>query len=181
MIIVVSGLPAAGKTTLARGLAAELSRPLFSLDAIKEALHDAPGSQRDPKQLRCAAEAVLAALLADAPSGAVVDIWLDPTRDDRERLRSALPAGAASCEVVCDVTAETASRRYASRQRHSLHRGLDGELLRRIERAAHLLAVGGSAEPSGLGPVRRVDTSGEVAVPEIAAWVRTLIGSRARQ
>ena len=36
--VVVSGLPASGKTTLARQLADELNAPLISKDEIKEAM-----------------------------------------------------------------------------------------------------------------------------------------------
>jgi hypothetical protein len=125
------------------------------------------------------AEAVLGALLPDAPLGALIDIWLDPTRGDRQRLRGILGARPALREVFCDVTAATAGRRYAERRRHAMHRGADGELLLRIDRAAGLLAEVGAGAPSGLGPVRRVDTSGEVFVPGLVEWIRD-ITSRAR-
>lgn len=175
MIVVVTGLPAAGKTTLARALARELRLPVFSLDAIKEALYDAPGAaDRTGGELRFAAEAVLTGLLVDAPSGAVVDIWLDPTREDRARLRAGLPPGRAACEVFCDVTAETATSRYARRDRHRLHRTVDAELRRRIDEAAELMTDGERSAPAGLGPVLRADTSGDVDVTMVAAWVRGL-------
>lgn len=44
LLVVVTGLPAAGKTTLARQLAASTNLPLFSKDGIKETLYDALGT-----------------------------------------------------------------------------------------------------------------------------------------
>jgi predicted kinase len=43
-VVVVAGLPGAGKTTLANALAPELGWPLLSKDAIKEALFDSLGT-----------------------------------------------------------------------------------------------------------------------------------------
>lgn len=43
MLIIVSGLPATGKTTLARRIAAHFAFPLIHKDTIKEALCDVPG------------------------------------------------------------------------------------------------------------------------------------------
>ena len=39
-IVLVSGAPGSGKTTLAHPLAEQLGLPLFAKDTIKEALHD---------------------------------------------------------------------------------------------------------------------------------------------
>ncbi len=40
-MIIVNGLPGTGKTTLARGLAADVRLPVFSRDGIYETLYDA--------------------------------------------------------------------------------------------------------------------------------------------
>jgi glucokinase len=45
LVVLVNGLPAAGKTTLARALSNRLSLPLFSKDVIKEAHADVFGVQ----------------------------------------------------------------------------------------------------------------------------------------
>lgn len=44
LLLVISGMPATGKTTLGRRLAADLGLPFFSKDALKETLFDALGA-----------------------------------------------------------------------------------------------------------------------------------------
>jgi adenylate kinase family enzyme len=44
LIVVVTGPPAAGKTTIARGLVEHLGLPLFEKDAIKELLYETIGA-----------------------------------------------------------------------------------------------------------------------------------------
>src|ERR1700691_3491513 len=45
IVVLVNGVPASGKTTLARGLARRLRLPLFSKDVIKEAHAEVFGAQ----------------------------------------------------------------------------------------------------------------------------------------
>jgi predicted kinase len=65
-VFVITGLPAAGKTTLARSLARELAAPLLSKDAIKEPLLDVLGvdGRAASRRLSNASFAVLFALAA---------------------------------------------------------------------------------------------------------------------
>jgi predicted kinase len=174
VVVVITGLPASGKTTVARALAPALGLPLFSLDAIKEALYDAPGgAERSRAELRFAAEAVLAALVADSSCGAVLDIWLDPARADRDRLREGLPAALPLREVVCDVSADVAVQRYESRARHAAHLAPDPGVVRQIRLAAELNALAPLDARQGLGPVIHVDTMRPV---DVVALVQALTG-----
>jgi len=69
-LVLVSGPPGAGKTTIAGPLAAGLGFALLAKDRIKETLHDALGQQADlawSQRLGGASMELLWALAADAP------------------------------------------------------------------------------------------------------------------
>ena len=69
-LVLVTGPPGAGKTTLAQALAAELGFALFAKDRIKEMLHDTLGEEADlawSRRLGAAAMEMLWALAACAP------------------------------------------------------------------------------------------------------------------
>jgi len=62
-VFLVTGLPATGKTTLARALASELAAPLLAKDSIKEPLLEVLGAA-DPRGSRRLSDASFAVLFA---------------------------------------------------------------------------------------------------------------------
>jgi adenylylsulfate kinase-like enzyme len=85
--IVVTGLPASGKSTVGRLLHRELAMPLLDKDTILESLYDALGSpDRDARsRLSRASDEVMLALAAGLGSAVLVNRW-------REDVSSRLPA-----------------------------------------------------------------------------------------
>jgi predicted kinase len=132
-LVIVSGAPGGGKTTLARPLSSDLRLPLLSKDALKEALADAIGSPLDvPASMRlgdgayAALYLALAALL-EAGTGAVVDSNF--RRGVSEAALRPLLAMSTACLVHCTADASTLLVRYEGRfargERHPAH--LDGD------------------------------------------------------
>lgn len=167
MLVVTTGLPGAGKTTLARQVASALRLPLLSKDVIKERLFDVLGGHDRAWSIKlgAAASEILWSVAGECFGGAVIETWLDPNRDDADRARAGLRATGVSpiWELMCDCPAEVAIARYEARIRHPVHLTPGDDALDRIRRAAPLLS------PLGLGPVIRVDTSKPVDVVPIVA------------
>ncbi len=126
LVVVVSGAPATGKTTLARRLARDVDARLISKDAIKEALADAIGLPRtvaESSQLGDAAFAALFALLRSAvsagqPSVVEANFWRGRAEDE---LRGAV-AGVELRMVHCTASPHRIAARYRGREgRHPAH------------------------------------------------------------
>ncbi|MGH3403633.1 MAG: AAA family ATPase [Streptosporangiaceae bacterium] len=172
-VILVNGLPGAGKTTLARALSHRLSLPLFSKDTIKEAHADVLGAEPPPgwtqrrwnAALGAAASRTMWVLLADAPGGAVLEsCWPGDVRHlvvrALQRARSRSPA-----EIWCEAPLATARRRFEARHpRHPIHGELPADADWERWQAA--------AQPLQIGPTLHVDTTGPVDVNAIIAWIR---------
>jgi predicted kinase len=176
-VVLVTGPPAAGKTTIAGPLATELGFALLAKDRIKEALHDALGQQEGfgpgqapdigwSRRLGAAAMELIWTLAADAPA-VVLEANFWPDMVDQARLRS---LSAAPVEVHCQCPVEECMRRYGSRAgtRHPVHRGADEQ---RVGRALFER----SARPLGFGPVVSVDTTSAVDIGWLADGVRRLL------
>jgi predicted kinase len=167
VLVLVTGLPASGKSTLARRLAVGTDLPLLSLDVVKESLYDNLGAPQDRALLRAASLEAIWAVVPDCPRGALIDLWIDPVRD-REAVRAALVRFAAMSilEVMCTISGDEAVRRYAARARdYSVHLPPDKATLDRIRQSAALIA------PLELGPFLQVDTSRDVDTAGIAGWI----------
>jgi predicted kinase len=162
-LVLVTGPPASGKTTLARPLAHHLGLPLLGKDTIKEALFDTlgTGDRAWSRRLGAASYAVLLELALELPA-AVLDANFYPDHGP-----GLLQACQRPIEIFCRCPAAVVERRFIRRAaaRHPGHvdHVLDAQLK---------AALDGAVSPLGLGgPVLEVDTSGPVNVAAVARWV----------
>jgi len=172
-VVLVSGAPGAGKTSVATPLAAALGLPLLSKDALKERLYDSLGIvAQDPlewsRRLSAAAMDLLLAVAAELPC-VVLDANFRPRDAAQRRCLTAMDARVV--EVHCRCPAAEAARRYAERarrgERHPAHvlAELPDELLAEF------------AGPVAVGPVIWEDTTDSVDITVLARRVQELLGA----
>ena len=173
-LIVVSGAPGAGKSTIAAALGEEFRFPVLSLDPIKEALADVLGLGDEDWSNRVgdAAAEVVFRLSAAFPD-AVAEGWWRGARRDR-----AVAEFAGAIEVFChcdpQLAAERSSMRIASGHRHPIHRDVINPAMTG-RRVAELAAT---VTPLGLGrALIKVDTGRDGAAVQGAAEARAAVGA----
>ena len=172
-MVLVNGLPASGKTTLARALAGRLWLPMFSKDVIKEAHADVFGAhppdgrpQREWNRLfGAAANAAMWDLLADSACGAVLEsTW--PAAETWEFVRAGLKSAQVErpLQIWCEVPLAVARERFARRRpsRHPVH-GDQPDDAEWEQRWA-------LAEPLPIPDTLRVDTARSVDLGVVADW-----------
>jgi len=162
--IVVSGLPASGKTTLAARLSHSLGLPLFDKDDILEALFERAGTVDATARQRLSrmSDDVLQRIAAASQGAVVVSHW----RHERAEATSGTPVAwlkdlsASLIEVHCICPPAIAERRFRARQRHPGHNDAARSpgLTEQLQRLAELGPLGIGATISV-----RTDTAYDVA------------------
>jgi predicted kinase len=169
-LILVSGAPGTGKSTVAHSLAETFGFALLSKDTIKESLFDSLGA-RLTEQVdsldelsRVLSRAAIDLVWSLAPF--CPDVILEANfRPKSDRARFAALEGR-KLEVYCHCTADEAARRFRERatteRHHPAHsmKSISAEMLREYD------------QPFGLCPVIDVDTERPVDPAEIAGRIR---------
>lgn len=173
-VVLVNGVPASGKSAVARALAGATGWPLLALDTIKNPfLTELPlGDRLFNRTLGKASYAVIFDLLRDAPAGTttIIDAWFG--FQPPERLAQGLQVGgiAQVAEIWCHAPPQTIGQRYGSRigQRPAGHPG--------AEYVPELVALATRAEPMGQSPVYPVDTTVPLEVAALTRWLAAIWG-----
>ena len=173
-LIVVSGIPASGKTTLARSLGSALGLPVISKDVIKESLMDTlgTGDAERASTLSRAAHGVMYALLDDLGGDVILEAHFH-----HGAAEPALEAtGRDLIQVYCSCPVDVAWARYQRRRddpdRHP------GHLPEHQDEAATAGWRSRTPRPLDLNaPLVEVDTSTEVTVADVAGRVATLLAA----
>jgi predicted kinase len=180
-LVIVTGHPATGKTTLARHLAGQLALPLLSKDALKETIFDTLGwgDRQRARQVGVAALALLYQLAEELLAAGCAPIVESNFRPDLDTARMrALQARRPfrPVQLRCVAAPEVMAERYLARiragQRHPGHcEPLDAEA------SAMLRALGPIAPLDIGGALRTVDTTVPAALDldAITVWVRRAI------
>lgn len=170
--VLVNGVPASGKSAVARALSDATGWPVLALDTIKNPFLSIlpPGDRLFNRTLGRASYAAIFDLIADAPQGTtvIIDAWfgfqpLDTLQDHIAR------AGITDlAEVWCHAPPETIGARYGARLhlRPAGHPGADY--------VPELIALAHRATPTGLAPRYDVDSTQDLNIAALTDWLRAL-------
>ena len=155
--VLVNGVPASGKSSVAGALASTTGWPLLSLDTVKNPFLEEIGNVDRPfnRTLGRASLKAMFSILREAPTGTTVimDAWFGfQPRAFVEELIAGCGVDAIA-EIWCAAPPEVIGERYGARaaSRLSGHPG--------PEYVPELMALAARAEPSRFGPVHSVDTT----------------------
>lgn len=173
--VVVTGLPASGKSTLARRLGPLLGLPVIDKDDILEQLLPVGPFDPDVRQaLSRQADEMLRARVAVSAGAIVVSFWRRRELSDTSGTPwSWLECMAGVVEVHCVCSVDTAAERFRKRRRHPGH----GDLRWDRDELRQGFALQQSLGPLGVGGhTFHVDTEGTVDAMALAALIRDATG-----
>jgi len=168
-LVLVNGVPASGKSTVAKAIADAGGWPLLGLDTIKEALFTELGiGDRDyNRRLGKASYAAMFALAADFPDGTtiVMDAWFGFQPESVLDAHLVKFSTARVVQLWCHAPPEETGRRYFARvsERSAGHLG--------AQYAPELVALAARAKPLAGHPTYDQDTTQPFDGEAFMAWL----------
>ncbi len=173
--VLVNGVPASGKSGVARALSAETGWPILALDTLKDPFlrELAPVDRPFNRRLGQAAYQAIFGVMAEAPAGStfILDAWFGFQPEEVLTTGLARAGVSATAEIWCATDPEEIGRRYLARTQNRTpgHPG--------AEYVPELVALATRAAPSGSRPTLRVDTAVPPDGRALAGWLRETFGS----
>ncbi|KFX07378.1 ATPase AAA [Pectobacterium betavasculorum] len=171
-LILVNGIPASGKSTVARIIADELNLPRLSLDEIKEPFMMQFCDTIDRSLNRKLGHAAYQAMFnivrqASNNSILILDAWFG------FREKSILQEYLTSCDIKHSleiwnaISSERAAQRYQARMNERI-KGHPGD-----EYLPELISLAHQAQPMCIGKCYTVDQDKEINHQELIQWIKT--------
>lgn len=167
--ILVNGIPASGKSSVARPLSARLGCPLMTLDTVKDPLfeHFGVGDREHNRKLGRASYAAIFRAVGDwpDPSSVVVDAWFGFQPPEVLEQHLAAAGIDRTAEIWCHAPSQVLAERYRARlgQRSAGHPG-ESYIPELVELSRH-------AAPIRRGPVFEVETTRPVPIDDLLDWL----------
>ncbi len=170
LLVVVTGMPSSGKTTVAEGLARQLRLPLIAKDAIKESLYESLGADdvASSGRLGAAANKLIFALAQTMLASGVSLIVEANFFHDQEPEFGELPPHRLM-QLHCEAPLSILLDRYAKRSRHAGHHDAD-----KIKELPARFASGAHSPLSLDGELIQLDTTHPVELDSLAERIRTV-------
>ncbi|WP_319933134.1 AAA family ATPase [Lichenihabitans sp. Uapishka_5] len=172
--ILVNGVPASGKSSVACAVSRGRGVPLMTLDTVKQPLfgHFGVGDREHNRRLGRASYEIIFAAIADWPDPmtVVIDAWFGfQPPEVLERHLAEANIGRV-VELWCHAPGAVLAARYGARveTRSAGHPGL--------EYVPELVALAARAEPTGRGPCLAIDTTQELSIGSVLAWIDDAVG-----
>jgi glucokinase len=171
-VLLVNGVPASGKSTVARAVAEANTWPLLTLDTVKEAFFDHLGTgDRDFNRLlgKASYQAIFA-VIAEFPAGttAVVDAWFGFQPLETLQNHLARTGAGQVAEIWCHAPAAVIGERYRARleHRHGGHLG--------ASYVPELIKLADTAHALGAYPLLEVETIRPLDLAAAQDWLATV-------
>jgi predicted kinase len=173
-VVLVNGVPASGKSTVAALLGRRLAWPVLALDTVKEAFFDhlGAGGRDHSRLLGKASYQAIFSTIAGFPGGlgAIVDAWHGFQPPEVLEGHLARASAGPVVEVWCHAPPEVVAERYRARAgvRHQGHPP--------ASYAEELAALAARARPLGIGPTIDVPCDREIDEEALVSAVAGRLG-----